>query len=105
MRTFVDVRSAPPYDPGMSDRKTRVTVTIDPHLAAYAEQVVATGAALSVSAVVNEALAERRRRDLGERAERLWAEAAERADPEKVDRMLAHVRAQVERLPDTHRYR
>lgn len=105
MRTFADVRAPPSYDPGMSDRKTRVTVTIDPHLAAYAERLVEAGGAPSVSAVVNEALAERRRRDLGERAERLWAEAAERADPEKVDRMLAHVRAQVAGLPDSHRFR
>jgi Arc/MetJ-type ribon-helix-helix transcriptional regulator len=89
----------------MSERKTRVTVTIDPHLAAYAERLVETGDAPSVSAVVNDALAARRRRDLGERAERLWAEAAERADQTKVDRMLAHVRAQVAQLPDSHRYR
>ena len=63
------------------------------------------GDASSVSAVVNDALRARRQRDLGERAERLWAEAAERADPDKVARMLAHARAQAERLPDSHRYR
>src|SRR5690349_8639008 len=31
-------RKTQSYDPGMSDRKIRVTVTIDPHLAAYAER-------------------------------------------------------------------
>ena len=44
------------YDPSMSERKTRLTVTIDPHLAAYAEQLVAAGKASSVSAVINDAL-------------------------------------------------
>jgi len=40
----------------MSDRKTRLTVTVDPHLAAYAEQLVEAGKAASVSAVFNDAL-------------------------------------------------
>jgi Arc/MetJ-type ribon-helix-helix transcriptional regulator len=40
----------------MSDRKTRLTVTVDPHLAAYAEQLVEAGKAPSVSAVFNDAL-------------------------------------------------
>ena len=39
----------------MSDRKTRLTVTVDPHLAAYAEQLVKAGKAPSVSAVFNDA--------------------------------------------------
>jgi Arc/MetJ-type ribon-helix-helix transcriptional regulator len=85
------------YDPGMSDRKTRLTVTVDPHLAAYAEQLVETGKASSVSAVFNDALAERVERD--KRIRRRWREAAEHADPEKVARMLAHVEAQAAALP------
>ena len=90
----------------MSERKTRVTVTIDPHLAAYAEQLVESGKADSVSAVVNGALEAERQRD--QKARRLFREAAERAereDPGKVDRMLAHVNAQLAQLPDSHRFR
>lgn len=91
------------YDLGMSDRKMRITVTIDPDLAAYAEQLVEAGKAQSVSAVVNDALAAGRLRD--QKARRLWREAAERADQEKVARMRAHVDAQLAGLPESHRYR
>ena len=91
------------YDPGMSDRKTRLTVTIDPHLAAYAEQLVEAGKAPSVSAVVNDALEADRLRD--QKARRLWKEAAEHADPAKVARMRAHVDEQLAALPASHRYR
>jgi hypothetical protein len=45
-----------------------------------------------VSAVFNDALADRMERD--KRIRRRWKEAAERADPDKVARMLAHVEAQ-----------
>ena len=91
----------PTYDPGMSDRKARLTVTIDPHLAAYAERLVQDGKAASVSAVINDALEAQRLRD--QRARKLWREAAERADPAKVARMIAHVDAQVAQLPPSHR--
>jgi Arc/MetJ-type ribon-helix-helix transcriptional regulator len=91
------------YDPGVSDRKIRVTVRLEPHLAAYAERLVEAGKAPSVSAVVNDALEARRQRDL--KARRLWQEAAERADPDKVARMIAHVEAQAAQLPASHRYR
>ena len=87
----------------MSERKTRVTVTIDPGLAAYAERLVESGKADSVSAVVNNALEAERRRD--QRAAALWKEAAERADPEKVARMLAHVEAQTAQLPERYQRR
>lgn len=65
----------------MSKKKARITITIDPHLAAYAERLVETGKAPSVSAVLNDALAERIQRD--RRARRWWnAKAAEAAaDP------------------------
>src|ERR1700746_1445505 len=76
------------YDPGMSERKIRVTVTIDPHLAAYAERLVEAGKAPSVSAVVNDALEAERQRD--QKARRLWRAEGARADPDKVARMLAH---------------
>ena len=87
----------------MSDRKIRVTVRLEPHLAAYAARLVEAGKAPSVSAVVNDALEARRQRDL--KARRLWQEAAERADPDKVARMIAHVEAQAAQLPASHRYR
>ena len=80
----------------MSERKARVTVTIDPHLAAYAEQLVEAGKAASVSAVVNDAL-ERKilsdREGLG-----LLRTTAAQADPAKVARMRAHVDAQLARF-------
>jgi Arc/MetJ-type ribon-helix-helix transcriptional regulator len=87
----------------MSERKTRLTVTVDPSLAAYAEQLVASGKAASVSAVVNDALEAERRRDL--RARRLWKEAAERADPTVVARIRAHADSQLATLPVSHRHR
>jgi Arc/MetJ-type ribon-helix-helix transcriptional regulator len=87
----------------MSERKTRLTVTIDPHLAAYAEHLVEAGKAPSVSEVVNNALEADRLRD--QRGRRLLKEAAERADPEKVARMRAHVDAQLAQLPPSHRQR
>jgi Arc/MetJ-type ribon-helix-helix transcriptional regulator len=81
----------------MSDRKERLTIAVDPHLSAYAEHLVETGKAPSVSAVFNDALADRVQRD--KRIRRRWKEAAERADPAKVARMMAHVDAQAARLP------
>jgi hypothetical protein len=42
----------------MRDRQPRLTVTIDPRLAAYAEHLVVSGNAPSISAVINGALAE-----------------------------------------------
>ncbi len=81
----------------MSDRKARVTITVDPHLCAYAEHLVETGKASSVSAVFNDALSEKERRD--RRAVDRLKEIAAQADPDKVARMLAHIDAQAARLP------
>jgi hypothetical protein len=81
----------------MSDRKARLTITVDPHLSAYAEHLVETGKAPSVSAVFNDAMEARIQRERRQR--RLWKEAAERADPAKVARMMAHVDAQAAALP------
>lgn len=80
----------------MTDRKTRLTVTVDPHLSAYAEQLVEAGKAPSVSAVFNQALEEKAARDRHRR--RLWHDAADRADRAKVDRMKAHIAAQIAQL-------
>jgi hypothetical protein len=37
----------------MSDRKERLTITVDSHLSAYAERLVESGRATSVSAAFN----------------------------------------------------
>ena len=87
----------------MRDRKRRVTVTIDPHLAAYAEHLVEAGQAPSVSAVVNSALTQRLERD--RRIARRWKEVTAQADMAKVERMIAHADAQAAQLPPSHRYR
>jgi Arc/MetJ-type ribon-helix-helix transcriptional regulator len=81
--------------------KTRITITVDPHLAAYAERLVESGKAPSVSAAFNDALAEQIEND--RRASRWWAAklAEAEADPEtvaRVDRMTAHVDAQLRRF-------
>jgi Arc/MetJ-type ribon-helix-helix transcriptional regulator len=81
----------------MSDRKTRLTITVDPRLSAYAEQLVEEGKAPSVSAVFNDALSEKARRD--RRAVDRLREIAAQADPAKVSRMMAHIDAQVAALP------
>jgi Arc/MetJ-type ribon-helix-helix transcriptional regulator len=87
----------------MSERDAELTVTIAPHLAAYAERLVAAGTAPTISAVINDALEAQRRRD--QEARRLWNDAAERADPAKVARMKARVDAQIVDLPASHQYR
>ena len=81
----------------MSDRKARLTITVDPTLAAYAEQLVDEGKAASVSAVFNDALREKARRD--RHALDQLRETAARADQAKVSRMVAHVRAQAAVVP------
>jgi hypothetical protein len=81
----------------MSDSKARLTVTVDPALAAYAEGLVSSGRAPSVSAVFNDALAAQAQAD--REARRIWEEKTRDADPEKVARMLAHVKAQAAALP------
>jgi Arc/MetJ-type ribon-helix-helix transcriptional regulator len=89
-------RTPATYDPVMGDRKTSLTVTVDPRLVAYAEQLVEAGKAPDVSAVVNDALSEKAGRDALDRLR----ETAARADPAKVDRMLAHIDAQAAALPE-----
>ena len=43
----------------MSDRKARLIITVDSRLSAYAEHLVESGRATSVSAAFNEAMAEK----------------------------------------------
>jgi hypothetical protein len=81
----------------MSDTKARLTVTVDPGVAAYAEELVASGRAASVSAVFNEAVAEQARAD--READRAWAEKTRNADHARVARMVAHAEAQAAVLP------
>ena len=80
----------------MSDKKDRISVTIDPHLVAYAERLVGTGKATSISAVINEALQEKAERD--SQALRVWHAAVAKSDPAKGARLAAHVDAQLARL-------
>lgn len=90
----------------MSERKARLTVTIDPHLAAYAEGLVQAGKAPSVSAVVNGALEAEIEHD--RRIRRRWNEVLSTAtedDKARAARMLARAEAQMASLPDSHRFR
>ena len=77
----------------MSARKERLTITVDPHLSAYAEHLVEAGQAPSVSAAFNEAMAEKAARDRDRRS--LWRAKAGQADPDRVARMIAHVDGQL----------
>jgi hypothetical protein len=79
----------------MSDRKTRLTITIDPQLSTYAQHLVQAGQATSVSAAFNEAMAEKARRDRRRRA--LWKAKAEQAQPDRVARLAAEVDRQLAR--------
>ena len=83
------------YVSSVSDRKVRLTITVDVHLSAYAEHLVESGRATSVSAVFNEAMAEQSYRDRRRRS--LWKAKSERADPDRVARMLAHIDQQLAR--------
>ncbi|WP_062350313.1 hypothetical protein [Herbidospora yilanensis] len=89
----------------MSETKKRITVTVDHALNDFAERMVETGRAASVSAVVSTALASLHARDL--RAAKAWQDkldeaAADPAAGEKVDRMMASVNRQLREqgLPD-----
>jgi hypothetical protein len=77
----------------MSDRKARLTITVDSHLSAYAEYLVKSGHATSVSAAFNEAMAEKAYRDRRRRS--LWRMKSEQADPGRVARMMAHIDQQL----------
>jgi hypothetical protein len=90
MRGF---KAAGRYDESMSERKARLTITVDPQLEAYAEQLVETGQATSVSAAFNDAMTEKAYRDRHRRG--LWRARSDQADPERVARMMAVVDRQL----------
>jgi hypothetical protein len=96
---FRQILSRPPYHPGMSGRKERLEVEVDPRLHAYAEHLVEVGQAASVSDVINDALAERERQD--REALDYVRETAARADQGKMARVLAHIDRQAAALPAT----
>ncbi|XVQ87795.1 hypothetical protein ACQP2K_10350 [Microbispora siamensis] len=75
------------------DRKTRITITVDPDVVEYAEHLVAIGKATSVAAVFNDAIAEKRITD--QHALALLRERARQADPARVARMMRHVNRQL----------
>lgn len=77
----------------MSERKARLTITVDPQLSAYTEQLVDAGQATSVSAAFNEAMADKAYRDRRRRS--LWKAKSEQADPGRVTRMMAYVDRQI----------
>lgn len=79
----------------MSERKARLTITVDPYLSIYAEQLVQAGQAASVSAAFNDAMAEKAYRDRRRRS--LWRARTEQADPDRVARMMAQVDQQLAR--------
>lgn len=74
------------------NKKLPITITLDPRLREWAEHLVATGKAPSISAVVNDALSAsyaQHKRGLA-----LLRDRAERADEDRVARLRAHVDAQ-----------
>lgn len=77
----------------MSERKARLTITVDPSLSSYAEYLVAAGQAASVSAAFNEAMAEKVYRDRRRRS--LWKAKSEEANPGRVARLMAHIDEQL----------
>lgn len=79
----------------MSVRKARLTITVDPHLSAYAEHLVEVGQAASVSAAFNEAMAEKAYRD--RRRRNLWKAKSEQAHPGRVAGMMANIDQQLAR--------
>lgn len=83
--------------------KTRITITVDPHLLAHAERQVELGKVPSVSAFFNDAAAARveRGREARRMLEQKAAEA--RSNPEiaaRVDRMMAYVEKQRRELAE-----
>ena len=77
----------------MSDRKSRLTITVDSQLSEYAEHLVESGQAASVSAAFNDAMAEKAYRDRRRRS--LWRAKAEQADAGRVARMMEHLDQQL----------
>lgn len=86
-------RSTGEYDPGISGTKARLTITVDRHVGAYAEHLVKTGHAASVSARLQSSHGRKAYRDRRRRS--LWRARSGRADPGRVARMMAHIDRQL----------
>ena len=78
------------------NKKVPITVTLDPRLREWAEHLVATGRAPSISAVINEALTESYTQH--RRGREVLRERADHADSARVRRMRAHVDRQAAEL-------
>lgn len=74
-------------------RKERITITVEPAVARYAEHLVESGKAPSIAAVFNDAVANKRITD--HRGLALLRDRASRADEARVRRMLANVNRQL----------
>lgn len=77
----------------MSHQNVRLTITLDPCLMAYAQHLVASGRAASISAAFTQAITENAYRDRRRRG--LWKAKAEQADPGRVARMITHIDQQL----------
>jgi Arc/MetJ-type ribon-helix-helix transcriptional regulator len=75
-------------------KKVPITVTLDSWLRRWAEHLVATGRAPSISAVINDALAESYTRH----RQRMLRDRAGHADQARVRRMRAHIESQAASL-------
>lgn len=78
------------------NKKQPITITLDPRLREWAEHLVSTGKAPSISAVVNDALFASYSQH--KRALALLRERAGQADKGRVARMRAHIDAQAAAL-------
>ncbi|GAA4088325.1 hypothetical protein [Nonomuraea soli] len=83
---------APDAEPEVTTRKPKIAITVTPEVKSYVDQLVQAGSAESASAVFEAAVREymhtRRRRHT------LWQERAAAANPDRVQRMMAHVESQ-----------
>jgi len=84
------------YDSYMN-KKVPITGTLDPRLREWAEHLVATGKASSISAVINDALTESYNQH--KRGLALLRDRAGQADEDRVARMKAHIDAQAAIAP------
>lgn len=93
--TFSVLSVVADYDSFMN-KKVPITVTLDPRLREWAEHLVATGKASSISAVINGALTESYNQH--KRGLALLRERAGHADEDRVARIKSHIDAQAAAL-------
>lgn len=77
----------------MSHPNAQLTIIVDPCLRVYAERLVESGRAASISAAFAQAIDEKVYRDRRRRS--LWKAKAEQADPGRVARVIAHIDQQL----------